>query len=229
MAYCCVIADYLDYNCTGSRAGSRSRAAGAAACSAVGFMIRLWALLPWQGRWIPVLTTRVTWPAAGAFPALCFPWHHHLAISDLACEIHLAARQSLFCLTQKIIKVYLVILCVLSSKSHFSSSLFKVLEFCLTWWQFLSGKSFPVTHCFRTHILVNEISYWRYLVPRWTTAEQIPSKLYSLLLYCSFVFKSSMAPEPAGQFDLPLCNRVDFCSLNTNFLGNLLKIVIFSL
>lgn len=38
-----------------------------------------------------------------------------------------------------------------------------------------------------------------------------------------------MASESAGQFDMLLYNRVNFCSLSTIFLNNLLKIVIFTL
>lgn len=43
-----------------------------------------------------------------------------------------------------------------------------------------------------------------------------------------FSMKNSVAPEPAGQFDVPLCKRVSFSALNTNFLSNLLKIVVFN-
>lgn len=43
-----------------------------------------------------------------------------------------------------------------------------------------------------------------------------------------FSMKNSVAPEPAGQFDVPLCKRVSFCTLNTNFFSNLLKIVVFN-
>lgn len=32
--------------------------------------------------------------------------NHHLAISDLVCGINLAAKQSLFCLTQRLVKAY---------------------------------------------------------------------------------------------------------------------------
>lgn len=41
--------------------------------------------------------------------------------------------------------------------------------------------------------------------------------------------KKSVATEPADQFDMSLCNRANFSTLNTNFLSNLLKIVIFNL
>lgn len=45
------------------------------------------------------------------------------------------------------------------------------------------------------------------------------------LLFC---LKSSVTPEPEDQFDIPLCNRVNFSTLNTDYLSNLLKIVIFN-
>lgn len=94
-----------------------------------GSMMRLWAVVPCQHR----CGSQCSLPGSLGQLLVHFQLFALLDATTLQSVTWLVKfiwLQDLFCLTQKMVKAYLVILCILSRKSHFSNSLF--LQFCLT-------------------------------------------------------------------------------------------------